>query len=130
MKITNNFSLKEFRCKDGTDVPGDLRAKLDGLCENLQRLRDKIGRPVHIVSGYRTETYNKRVGGVKRSQHLKAKAADLRVSGMTTRELHAEIIKLIRAGEMDPGGVGLYSSFVHYDTRGRNARWYGRGMRP
>ena len=130
MKITNNFSLREFRCKDGTDVPDDLRDNLQGLCENLERLRDKIGRPVHIVSGYRTETYNQRVGGVKRSQHLKAKAADLRVSGMTTRELHAEIIKLIRAGEMDAGGVGLYLSFVHYDTRGRNARWYGRGMRP
>ena len=128
MKLTENFSLSEFRCKDGTDVPDELLANVTLLAENLQVLRDHIGKPIHIISGYRSPEYNKRCGGVKKSQHLLAKAGDLVIRGMDTREVRSIILQLIKEGKMYKGGVGLYKSFVHYDVRGRNARWYGRGM--
>ena len=76
-----------------------------------------------IISGYRSPEYNKKIGGVKRSQHMLAKAADIVVSGMTSLEVRDVIITLIKEGKMDPGGVGIYPTFVHYDVRGRNARW-------
>ena len=128
MKLTENFSLSEFRCKDGTDVPDELLVNVAFLAENLQVLRDHIGKPIHIISGYRSPEYNKRCGGVKKSQHLLAKAGDLVIRGMDTREVRSIILQLIKEGKMYKGGVGLYKSFVHYDVRGRNARWYGRGM--
>ena len=99
------------------------------LCENLQALRDHLGKPIRVISGYRSPKYNRRIGGARRSQHMVAKAADIKVSGMSPAEVKAEIVKLIKEGKMMKGGVGLYRTFTHYDVRGRNARWYGRGVK-
>ena len=93
------------------------------LAKNLQVLRNHIQKPITIISGYRTPEYNKKCGGVKRSQHLLAKAADIIVSGMTSLEVRDTIIQLIKDGKMDSGGVGIYPTFTHYDVRGRNSRW-------
>ena len=69
-KLTENFKLSEFKCKDGTDVPEDLMENVKLLCENLQVLRDHIGKPIRVISGYRSPKYNRRIGGAKRSQHM------------------------------------------------------------
>ena len=130
MKLEENFSLSEFKCKDGTQVPEELMDNVKLLAKNLQVLRDEIDRPIRIISGYRSPKYNRRIGGAKRSQHMTAKAADLKVSGMEPLELWKVITRLINEGKLHPGGVGLYTTFVHYDVRGRNARWYGKGARP
>ena len=129
MQLTDNFKLSEFRCKDGTDVPDDLRENVQLLCENLQVLRDHIGKPIRVISGYRSPKYNRRIGGAKRSQHMSAKAADIKIKGMKPSEVKSVIVKLIKEGKMMPGGVGLYTTFTHYDVRGRNARWYGKGVK-
>ena len=129
MKLTENFSLSEFRCKDGTDVPEDLMDHVKELAENLQVLRDVIQKPIIIISGYRSPKYNRKIGGARRSQHMSAKAADIIVKGMTPDEVKAEIVKLIKEGKMKSGGIGLYTTFTHYDVRGRNARWYGTGIK-
>lgn len=128
-KITKNFSLREFQCKDGTDVPDELMDNVTLLCENLQVLRDHLGKPVRVISGYRSPKYNRRIGGARRSQHMLAKAADIKVAGMSPSDIKVEIKKLIAEGKMMKGGVGLYRTFTHYDVRGRNARWYGRGIK-
>tara|TARA_R100001530_G_scaffold27366_1_gene21905 strand:- start:577 stop:960 length:384 start_codon:yes stop_codon:yes gene_type:complete len=125
MKLTENFALSEFRCKDGTDVPPELVDNVTLLAKNLQILRQRIGKPLRVVSGYRSPAYNKKCGGTKKSQHMQAKAADLRVSGMSSDELHSIIVDAIKNDLIAPGGVGWYPSFVHYDVRGRNARWKG-----
>ena len=128
-KITENFALKEFRCKDGTDVPEDLMENVILLCKNLQVLRDHIGKPIRVISGYRSPKYNRRIGGARRSQHMTAKAADIKVTGMSPEEVKAVIVQLIKDGKMMKGGIGLYTTFTHYDVRGRNARWYGKGVK-
>ena len=130
MKLADNFSLWEFDCRDGTPIPDEYMENVKKLAENLQVIRNKINQPMIIISGYRSPAYNKKIDGAKRSQHMLAKAADIVVSGMDTRELRETIIDLIKKGEIHPGGVGLYSTFVHYDIRGTNARWYGKGMKP
>ncbi len=129
MKLEDNFSLSEFRCKDGTDVPEELMDNVKLLAKNLQVLRDEIGRPIRIISGYRSPKYNRRIGGARRSQHMTAKAADIKVRGMTPAEVKAVIVRLIKEGKMHVGGIGLYTTFTHYDVRGRNARWYGKGAK-
>lgn len=123
MKLTENFSREEFDCKDGTKVPAELMPNLRELVKNLQVLREDIGEPIHVNSGYRTPAYNKKVGGKPASQHLKAKAADITAKSFTPKQLAARIEKLIAAGKMKQGGIGIYPGFTHYDVRGVKARW-------
>lgn len=123
MQLTKNFNLSEFNCKDGTPVPDDLIGNVQELADNLQVLRDDIKKPVRINSAYRHEAYNKKIGGAPSSQHIKAKASDIVVEGFTPKQLAARIEKLIKAGKMKQGGIGIYPTFVHYDIRGVRARW-------
>lgn len=124
MELTKNFNSSEFDCKDGTAVPDRYKDNLKELANNLQVLRDHLGVSVSVTgSGYRTPSHNKKVGGAKYSQHLTASAADINAKGLTPKELHKAIEKLISEGKMKQGGLGLYNTFVHYDIRGTKARW-------
>ena len=129
MKLTPNFSLHEFSCRDGTAVPEEFMKNVQLLAENLQVLRDEIGVPIRVISGYRSPKYNKRIGGARRSQHMLAKAADIVISGMNPPEIKEIIECLIKCGKMHSGGLGLYTTFTHYDVRGRNARWHSKGVK-
>ncbi len=129
MKLEENFSLSEFKCRDGSDVPDELMDNVCLLAKNLQVLRDHVGRPVRIISGYRSPKYNRKIGGARKSQHMVAKAADIKIKGMTPAEVKAVIVELIKEGKMHVGGIGLYTTFTHYDVRGWNARWYGKGVK-
>jgi uncharacterized protein YcbK (DUF882 family) len=123
MKLTENFSLSEFACKDGTAVPSELIGNVTLLAKNLQVLRDYIGEAIHINSGYRTPEYNKKVGGKKASYHMKAMAGDITTKSYSPARLASVIEKLISQGKMKQGGIGIYPGFVHYDVRGTKARW-------
>jgi uncharacterized protein YcbK (DUF882 family) len=124
MKLTENFNLQEFDCKDGTPVPQQFVKNVKLLAEQLQTLRDYIKEPVMITgSGYRTPEHNKRVGGAVNSQHLTASGADINAKNYTPRQLSKIIEKLIREKKMLQGGIGVYKGFVHYDIRGTKARW-------
>lgn len=126
MQLTPNFTLDEFECHDGTPVPPTLIGNVRMLAANLQVLRDHVKQPVVINSGYRHPAYNRSIGGAKNSQHLTAKAADIRVRGYTPDEAAKVIEQLIAAGKMRQGGLGIYKrGWVHYDVRGTKARWRG-----
>lgn len=122
MKLTKNFNLSEFACKDGTPVPENLIPNVQLLAKNLQVIRDEVGEALFLNSGYRTPRYNARIGGAKNSMHKQAKAADLTTKSYTPKQLKAIIEKLIKAGKVQDGGIGLYPSFVHYDV-GPVRRW-------
>lgn len=122
MKLTKSFQLSEFACNDGTQVPEILIPNVKELAKNLQVLRDEIGESLTINSGYRSPSWNKKIGGVKSSMHLKAMASDLVCKSLTPKQLKAVIEKLIKEGKMKNGGIGLYPSFVHYDI-GDARRW-------
>lgn len=123
MKLTKNFELSEFRSKDGAETPASVIPNLKELAINLQVLRDHLGKPVKVNSGYRSPAHNMNVGGAHNSQHLYGRAADIVVDGYTPFQVAGIIEKLITEGKMKDGGLGLYRSFVHYDVRERRARW-------
>ena len=119
VRLQKNFRLSEFRCKCGC---GKLLHD-DKLSAYLQQIRSHFGVPVHITSGYRCETHNKKVGGVTGSRHTKGQAADFWVEGVKPAEVakYAECIGV--------KGIGLYEAgdgnFVHIDTRTSKSFWYG-----
>lgn len=122
-KLSKSFSIEEFNSKDGAEMPPDVLENIKKLAKNLQVIRDEIGKPIKINSAYRSPAHNKAVGGVKNSMHVKGKAADIVVTGVTPTQLAAVIFKLIEQKKISQGGVGIYPNFVHYDIRGTKARW-------
>jgi uncharacterized protein YcbK (DUF882 family) len=100
----------------------------------LHNVMARLGRPegvIDIVCGYRTpwsnnflRTRSRNTGVAKNSQHVQAKAIDIRVPGVQTRALRDVALSL------EAGGVGYYprSQFVHVDV-GPVRRWTfgGRG---
>ena len=121
--MTKNFSKEEFDCNDGSEMPINVYHNIVKVANQLQTLRDYIGKPIQVNSAWRSEEYNASIGGVKNSQHIMGRAADIVVKGMTPIEVSKIIEELVGKGDMLQGGLGIYSSFVHYDIRGTKARW-------
>ena len=121
--MTKNFSIEEFDCNDGSKMPINIYHNMVKVANQLQTLRDYIGKPIQVNSAYRSEEYNASIGGVKNSQHIMGRAADIVIKGMTPIEVSKVIEELIDKGDILQGGIGIYSSFVHYDIRGHKTRW-------
>lgn len=122
-QITKNFHYLEFSSKDGAKLPKELEKNLIELVQNLQVLREYVGKKITINSGYRSPEHNKNIGGAKESFHVRAMAADIVVEGHTPKQIKEIIQHLILTGRMKEGGIGLYNTFLHYDIRGSRARW-------
>lgn len=112
-KLSANFAVKEFKCRDGSDV-----VKMsDKTVAFAQKIRDHFGKPVKVNSAYRTPAYNKKIGGVKDSQHTYGRAIDLAITGVPTPDIY------LFADSIGVNGLGLYDTFVHIDSREGRARW-------
>lgn len=108
-KVGQHFKVREFRCRDDSQV-----VFIDSyLVSILDILRNQIGKPVYINSGYRTPTRNKEVGGAKYSYHMRGMAADIRVNGMSAKEVAKKLNEIIPHG----CGIIVYNTWVHIDTR-------------
>ena len=115
--VSDNFKVREFACKDGSDVVF-ISAE---LVEILQKIRNHFGLPVTINSGYRTPAYNKKVDGAAYSQHLYGAAADISIKGVSPKTVAAYAETLLPKS----GGIGIYGSFTHVDVRAAKSRWKG-----
>jgi uncharacterized protein YcbK (DUF882 family) len=123
MKLTKDFNRSEFDCNDGSVMPKEVLLNIQKLANQLQVLRDCLGVTITVNSGYRSPSYNKKIGGVSNSQHVIGKAADITAKGYTPAQVNARIEELIKSGDMLQGGLGSYSTFTHYDIRKTRARW-------
>lgn len=110
-----NFTPQELACR-GT---GTLRID-DASLDMLQRLRDRLGVPMIVTSGYRSPQHNAAVGGAPASQHLLGKAFDISMGNIDPREFE------LAARAVGFKGIGRYprSNFIHVDNRdGPPADW-------
>lgn len=115
--VSKNFKVKEFACKDGSD-PVFISKE---LVDVLQKIRSHFGKPVNINSGFRTASYNKKIGGATYSQHLYGTAADIVVTGVEPKKVAAYVETLMP----NSGGIGIYPTFTHVDVREKKSRWNG-----
>lgn len=116
-KLSTNFRVKEFACSDGSD-PIFIAPE---LVKVLQKIRTHFGKSVTITSAYRTPARNKAVGGTTYSQHLYGTAADIKVKGVTPKQVSQYAEKILH----NCGGIGTYATFTHIDVRQTKARWKG-----
>jgi uncharacterized protein YcbK (DUF882 family) len=94
----------------------------DVLVNALEAIREAVGKPVNITSGYRCPEHNAKVGGEPNSFHVRGMAADIRVAGMTPAELY----RLISRAVPRIGGFGVADDSLHVDVRTASAKWtYG-----
>ena len=166
MKLGEHFSLSEFT-KSSTAMkhgikntpPQEAVDNLKALCLGcLEPLREALGLPVVITSGYRTKALNSMLAhSSERSQHMLGQAADFYIgqspvsgtkfqvssdlnleTGDSPMELETPRQRLIRAFRLiildesiDYDQLILYPSFIHvsYVSRDRNRRTILLGMR-
>ena len=116
------FKEKEFACKCCGQLPlstGSGQAPRENVkalvSEVLDPVREKLGMPIVVNSGYRCERHNKDVGGVRNSQHLRGEAADIHCSD---NERLKQLI--IENGKFDQ--LITYPTFLHvsYKRTGGN----------
>lgn len=85
-------------------------------------VRKELGVPLQAInSAYRVQAYNKQCGGVSNSYHTRNLALDL-VYACPPKQA-ARAAKKLREQGVFKGGIGVYSTFIHIDTRGKNANW-------
>lgn len=85
MKLSKNLSYKEATYSDtalrlGIDNNPTMESlvNLTIVANNLfQPIRDWMGEPLHVTSGYRSPELNKAIGGSTNSQHCLGQAIDI-----------------------------------------------------
>ena len=95
MNLSPNFTLEELTRSEAAARNGWDNTPNESEIENLKRLAALLqdvkaavgGKPVIINSGFRSKQVNDAVGSNDRSQHRLGCAADLRVPGMTPRQV-------------------------------------------
>ncbi len=132
-----HFTADELLFMGGSNQPGGACAgrnnpppqtlwpRIANTAKMLDEIRQRLNAKCTILSAYRSLAYNGCVGGEPGSLHMQYNAIDFRcVSGSPTQ--WRAIARDVRASASRfTGGIGIYSSFVHIDTRGSIANWEG-----
>jgi uncharacterized protein YcbK (DUF882 family) len=122
VEFTSYFAVTRRGVKNSTP-PRELWPNISGTLKVVDDLRAHFGRPIVILSSYRSPAYNAAINGAaSKSYHMRFNALDIAVSGVQPPEVF-RILKGWRDKGRFKGGLGLYSTFVHIDTRGTNATW-------
>lgn len=121
-RLSTHFTVGELVRSGGRYA--DVARISPALVRLLQGMRDRIGRPVQITSGYRSWSRNRQLYTARGKQptlsrHCSGQAADIRIPGMSG----LDIAKLA----IDVGGpnlgVGIGGTYAHVDVRNAWAQW-------
>jgi uncharacterized protein YcbK (DUF882 family) len=132
-RLSKHFVVEEFDCHDGTKVQPRDYSGLEYLCRTyLEPLRAKYGA-VTVHSGFRTRSYNRRIGGASQSYHIYTihdgndQAADVSFARGTPAQWRNSVAAIRKAKRSGKGGLGYYPSqgFIHVDIRDYAANWSG-----
>ena len=121
--LSPHFTLAEM-CESQTakkhgiaNIPSsEAVANMRRLCEGcLEPLREALGLPIIITSGYRTKALNDKLAhSSERSQHVLGQAADFYIAGQSHRELLIKAFHLILTNsKIGFDQLILYPNFIH-----------------
>lgn len=123
-KLSEHFTLAEFRCKCGRNHDTLLDS---ALIEKLEALREKLECSKIIVnSGYRCPDHDRAVGGNGGGMHTKGQAADIVCYDKQGNKYPSGVV-CCAAQDIGFGGIANIDSTytaVHVDTR-NGCKWYG-----
>lgn len=106
------FSRRELACHHC----GELQVNEDAL-RRLDVMRDILGHPIYVISGYRCPVHNAAVGGAAKSLHLTGQAFDIRAD--------VPFASLFSAAQgAGWTGFGFYPRHMHVDN-GKPRMWVG-----
>jgi uncharacterized protein YcbK (DUF882 family) len=108
-QLSKHFSTEEFECKCKMPTCKEQRISKE-LVDKLQTLREDVGIPLVVTSGFRCLDHNIAIGGAKSSQHLLGNAVDVRIGDLN--RLLDLCIKHFKAV-----GDGRLKGFIHVDVR-------------
>jgi uncharacterized protein YcbK (DUF882 family) len=99
MQLSEHFSLEELtrsevaerKGLDNTPNASEI-ANLTRLAALLEQVRSLLNKPIMLNSGFRSKPVNDSVGSKDSSQHRIGCAADIRVPGMTPKQVVEAII--------------------------------------
>ena len=118
-RYSRYFKAKEF---DSPDKSGSGRGMKKIFMEKLYQARSLSSVAYKITSGYRTPKFNKDVGGVKGSSHMKYEACDIAVSNSHQRFM---ILQCLLLAGFERIGIG--AKFIHCDIsskpKSQRAAW-------
>lgn len=107
------FSPRELRCKHTgkLEISAVLVSKLD-------QLREKMGNPIVVTSGYRDRSHPVEAVKAIPGRHAQGIAVDVAISG------HNKFDLIRTAMELGFNGIGinLKKGFIHLDLRAENLR--------
>jgi|TARA_Y100000015_G_scaffold28991_2_gene28280 hypothetical protein len=143
MKLSKNLNLSEcLRSETAKRLGIKNEPHDDWVVENLrsiaehvfQPLRDGLGVPIYVSSGYRCPDLNRAIGGAKRSQHMEGRALDLDADvygGTTNAEIFRYILNNLEFDQLvwefgtDDNPDWVHVSYVYGgDNRGRCLKAY------
>jgi hypothetical protein len=124
--ITKHFKFEEFTfseiaARNGLDnIPDNtIAARLQGVAERMEFIRDKLDAPIIITSGYRSPQVNKSVGGSIHSAHCEGWAADFK--SPTFGDPYTLALRVSGMGLIFDQIIHEYGQWVHisFDPRAR-----------
>ncbi|GAB3307601.1 D-Ala-D-Ala carboxypeptidase family metallohydrolase [Hymenobacter tenuis] len=153
-RFIDNLKLAHFRGREFTPYwsrisggvknslpPKELWPNIVPTLVVLNALRAQLQAPVLLTSTYRSPAYNRAVGGEPKSFHQTFQAIDFTCTVGSPCRWAGLLRQLRNTAFTNPltgkpftfqGGIGIYrrKNFVHLDTRGYRADWYGKGDQP
>jgi zinc D-Ala-D-Ala carboxypeptidase len=126
-KLTEHFSLEEMifsetAARHGIDNRPDAvsRKNLMELCENmLEPIRELVGGPINVTSGYRCAVLNSVIGDASNSQHMMGEAADINCPLLNPRTLFQRLRQSELAFDQL---IDEFGSWVHVSLKRRGNR--------
>lgn len=125
-QLSKNFKSSEFDCHGKNCCNKTLID--ENLIAWLQKIREHFNASININSGYRCVVHNKNIGGANGSHHTKGMAADIRVKGVSPKEVaqYAESIGIQRIGLYEGDAEG---NFVHIGSATTKSFWLGHASK-
>ena len=115
--ISKHFSRSEIACK--CKDPKCTFASIDiEQLALLEKVREHFKKPIRVNSGCRCHYHNIDIGGAEYSKHRNANATDITIDGVTPSDI-AHYANTIMP---DHGGIIIYETFCHLDTRKKKYR--------